>query len=325
MRRLLAFGLLAFIAPAAAQEAEPPTPASIVAAAPASDWRPIEPADLLVMDLVPDRDGNPRRVIIQLLPPPFSQGWVENVRTLARAHWWDGTSVYRVVDNWVAQWGDADETKPLPEGLRSVAEAGYAAPFDIEGPGNVAAAVRAEAGRMSAAFSQWRVGDDSFPRTGSYAGLETFVGGWPIAADDAEAWPVHCYGSVGVARSTDSTGTGSELYAVIGHAPRQLDRNIAVVGRVIEGIEHLSTLPRGKGEAGVYDDPALRVPIVSVRLGNEVPEFPQPRFEYLASDSASFADYVRVRANRNDAFYKVPAGGVDVCNVQVPIRRAPSE
>jgi peptidylprolyl isomerase len=115
------------------------------------------------------------------------------------------------------------------------------------------------------------------------------------------------------------TGTGGELYAVIGHAPRQLDRNIAVVGRVIEGIEHLSTLPRGKGEAGVYDDPALRVPIVSVRLGDELPEAERPRFEYLEGDS--FAEYVRVRANRNDAFYRVPAGGIDVCNVQVPIRR----
>jgi peptidylprolyl isomerase len=117
------------------------------------------------------------------------------------------------------------------------------------------------------------------------------------------------------------TGTGAELYAVIGHAPRQLDRNIAVVGRVIEGIEHLSVLPRGKGEAGVYDDPKLRVPILSVRPGNELPE--PPRFQYLASDSASFAEYVRVKANRNDPFYKVPAGGIDVCNVQVPIRRMP--
>jgi peptidylprolyl isomerase len=72
----------------------------------------------------------------------------------------------------------------------------------------------------------------------------------------------------------------------------------------------------------VYDDPVLRVPILSVRLGNELSD--PPRFQYLASDSDSFAEYVRVRANRNDAFYKVPAGGIDVCNVQVPIRRVPA-
>ena len=159
-----------------------------------------------------------------------------------------------------------------------------------------------------------------------YSEYHGFYLGWPIAGADVvptrENWPIHCYAHVGVARDlSPDTGTGAELYAVIGHAPRQLDRNIAVVGRVIEGIEHLATLPRGKGEAGVYDHPRLRVPIVSVRLGDELPEAERPSFEYLASDSESFARYVEVRANRNDAFYRVPAGGVDVCNVQVPIRR----
>lgn len=324
--RLLPALALAFAAPAVAQEvAEPPTPASIVAAAPASDWRAIDPADLLVMTLAPDRDGKPRQVVIQLLPSPFSQGWVGNVRTLAKAHWWDGTSVYRVVDNWVAQWGDVDETKALPEGLREVPESEYEttdAPFTTPAVGTYFVL-------NSGAESPAVVAGKVVLRDATQIQYATFFMGFPFAGYENPhhgiTWPIHCYGSVGVARDLESTGTGSELYAVIGHAPRQLDRNIAVVGRVIEGIEHLSTLPRGKGDAGVYDDAALRVPIISVRLGNEVPEFPQPRFEYLASDSASFAEYVRIRANRNDAFYKVPAGGIDVCNVQVPIRRMPGE
>ena len=317
MRLLPALALaLALAAPSAAQDApEPPTPASVAAAAPRSDWRAIDPADLLVMTLAPDRDGNPRRVVIQLLPPPFSQGWVGNIRTLAKAHWWDGTSVYRVVDNWVAQWGDVDETKPLPESLREVPESEYVV-GDNPQPDSC--------GHHICPPNNLVIGAP-FLRRSPYSAGDTFVAGWPAGTIGNQVWPTHCYGSVGVARDTETTGNGAELYAVIGHAPRQLDRNIAVVGRVIEGIEHLSTLPRGKGDAGVYDDPALRVPIVSVRLGNEVPEFPQPQFEYLATDSASFAEYVRVRANRNDAFYKVPAGGIDVCNVQVPIRRVPSE
>ena len=329
MRPLLAIGLLALAAPAPAQEAEPPTPASVVAAAPASDWRAIDPADLLVMTLAPDRDGHPRRVVIQLMPAPFSQGWVENIRALAKAHWWDGTSVYRVVDNWVAQWGDGEDdeakAKPLPEGLREVPESEY----EVTDAAFSTPAVGAYFVLNPTADSPAFIGGKVALRDTSRTQYATFYQGFPVAGYENPhhgiTWPVHCYGSVGVARSTESTGTGSELYAVIGHAPRQLDRNIAVVGRVIEGIEHLSTLPRGKGEAGVYDDAALRVPIVSVRLGNEVPELPQPHFEYLASDSASFAEYVRVRANRNDAFYKVPAGGIDVCNVQVTIRRVLSE
>src|SRR3546814_16666426 len=70
--------------------------------------------------------------------------------------------------------------------------------------------------------------------------------GWPVGrGKDGELWPVHCYGAVGVGRNmSPDTGSGAELYAVIGHAPRHLDRNIAVVGRVIIGIEHLSRLDR---------------------------------------------------------------------------------
>ncbi len=324
---LVAMGLLLLAAPLRAQDKpnEPVTPASVIAGSQPGEWKAIEPAELLVMDLAPDRDGQPRHVVIQLLSPPFSQGWVGNVRTLARAHWWDGTSVYRVVDNWVAQWGDGEDdeakAKPLPEGLREVPESEYTAQMSCE--------VYLFEGKV--------IEDKCDPAFEPLEGIDSYVldgqagfsAGWPVAfklePGGNRIWPTHCYGSVGVARDTESTGTGAELYAVIGHAPRQLDRNIAVVGRVIEGIEHLATLPRGKGDAGVYDDPALRVPIVSVRLGNEVPQFPQPRFEYLASDSDSFARYVHVRANRDDPFYKVPAGGIDVCNVQVPIRRVPGE
>jgi peptidylprolyl isomerase len=326
--RLVPALALALSASVAAQEApEPVTPASIVAAAPASDWRPIDPADLLVMDLAPDREGRPRRVVIQLMPEPFSRGWVGNIRSLAKAHWWDGTSVYRVVDNWVAQWGDGEDdakAKPLPEGMTSPTTA-----YEITDAPFTSAGFGTHFVLNPSANSPAVVGGKMILRDLERTHYATFFEGFPFAGFENPhhgiTWPVHCYGSVGVARDTETTGTGSELYAVIGHAPRQLDRNIAVVGRVIEGIEHLSTLPRGKGDAGVYDNAALRVPIVSVRLGNEVPEFPQPVFEYLASDSASFAEYVRVRANRNDPFYKIPAGGIDVCNVQVPIRRVPSE
>src|SRR3546814_9201500 len=71
--------------------------------------------------------------------------------------------------------------------------------------------------------------------------------GWPIAVDreTQSFWPVHCYAMVGVARDmSPNTGTSSELYTVIGHAPRHLDRNIALVGRVIAGRseEHTSEL-----------------------------------------------------------------------------------
>ncbi|KPL68510.1 peptidylprolyl isomerase [Erythrobacter sp. SG61-1L] len=335
MKRLAPLALLALALPASAEEAV--TPTSIVAAAPAADWIAIDPADLMVMELASDRDGNARRVVIQLMPAPFSQGWVGNIRKLAAAHWWDGTSVYRVQDNYVVQWGDVTEEKALPDGLKVVPESEYVQPF-----GSVETTYRIEDEEpvSSEHYLRLKPGTDAERvvvtsiGTDVYATGTLFLDGWPLGlephqqAEDISwpdlglsVWPVHCYGMVGVARDLESTGTGSDLYVVIGHAPRQLDRNIALVGRVIEGIEHLSSLPRGHGELGFYadDEADKRVPILSVRIGAEVRDL--PRFEYLSTDSGSFADYANSRANRQDDFYKVPAGGADICNVPVPIRR----
>ena len=128
---------------------------------------------------------------------------------------------------------------------------------------------------------------------------------------------------VGVGRNySPDTGTGAELYTVIGHAPRHLDRNIALVGRVVEGMENLSSLPRGTGPLGFYETAEERVPIVSIRLASELPAAERPHFEYLSTESDSFAHYADARANRRDPFFIVPAGGADICYIPVPVRRA---
>ena len=305
------------------------SPGEIVAAAPASEWVAIAPSDLLVMTLAPDRDGNKRQVVIQLMPPPFLQGWVSNIRKLAAAHWWDGLSINRVQDNYVVQWGDAGaedkaKAKALPGGLAKVPESAYVVDTDATGGGPVAGAIQDEFESVSEQRGRWRDGQDSFPRTGNYANLETFFGGWPIASDEEQpaAWPIHCYGMVGVGRDlSPDTGSGAELYTVIGQAPRHLDRNIALVGRVVEGIEYLSSLPRGTGALGFYEKAAQRVPIQSIRLASELPSAEQPKFEYLSTESDTFAKYADARANRRDPFFNVPAGGADICNIPVPVRR----
>jgi Cyclophilin type peptidyl-prolyl cis-trans isomerase/CLD len=153
-----------------------------------------------------------------------------------------------------------------------------------------------------------------------YSDAQGFYAGWPVASHYRDLSPTHCYGMVGVGRNlSPDTGTGAELYTVIGHAPRHLDRNIALVGRVIEGIEHLSSLPRGTGGLGFYESEAERTPILSVRIGAEASDL--PAFEYLSTESDSFAAYADARANRRDPFFNVPAGGADICNIPVPIRR----
>ena len=325
-----------FLMLAAAAVATPPVkpalaPSEIVAAAPAGDWVAIAPADLLVMDL-----ANGKRVVIQLMPPPFSQGWVGNIRKLAAARWWDGTSVNRVQDNYVVQWGDATEKKALPGGLVTVPESAYLTPFE-----QGLFAKRWGKRGLESAISPFPspVPPSQFLTNFSdpYAYALSFSGGFPVAMDlldmgqprdggnrgsistPVEVWPVHCYGMVGVGRDMPpNTGTGAELYTVIGHAPRHLDRNIALVGRVISGIEHLSSLPRGTGDLGFYKTPEERTGITSVRIGTDVAGL--PRYEYLSTESASFAAYADARANRRDPFFIHPAGGADICNIPVPVR-----
>jgi len=149
----------------------------------------------------------------------------------------------------------------------------------------------------------------------------------PPAGMGERAWwflqlVAHCYGAVGVGRGLDpDTGTGGELYAVNGQATRHMDRNLAIVGRVIEGMDQLSALPRGTEALGFYKDPAAGVPIATVRLASGIAAAGRPAFEVMDTASPSFAKYLRVRANRNDDFYRHPAGGVDLCGVQVPVRR----
>jgi peptidylprolyl isomerase len=351
MNKLLALAALALLcqlgtAPAAFAQASaaqaagktkpsPLAPSEIVAAAPKGDWTAIPASDLLVMELTPDAKGKPRRVVIQLMPPPFSAGWVGNIRTLAKAHWWDGLSINRVQDNYVVQWGDANaddkvKARALPAGLETVPESEYVTglswmftrgtphKFDLYG-------TAPEAMPFPFLGKGISYGDDP------YAPMTMIWNGWPVAAkpeesslglDLKEAWPVHCYGMVGVGRDlSPNTGSGAELYVVIGHAPRHLDRNIALVGRVIEGIELLSSLPRGHGGLGFYDlaQGDERVPIVSIHPGVEVKDL--PAYEYLSTASTSFAKYADARANRRDAFFIRPAGGADICNIPVPVRR----
>ena len=82
------------------------------------------------------------------------------------------------------------------------------------------------------------------------------------------AWLVHCYGMVGAGRDNDvDSGGGTELYVVIGQAPRHLDRNVTLLGRVVQGMELLSVMPRGTGALGFYEHPEQRMPIKSHARG----------------------------------------------------------
>jgi peptidylprolyl isomerase len=161
-----------------------------------------------------------------------------------------------------------------------------------------------------------------------YAPEVGFSNGFPAARDSAsgKAWMTHCYGMVGAGRGNDAeSGSGAELYVVIGQSPRQLDLNIATVGRVIQGMELLAALPRGTGGGGFYEEASQMLPIKSVRLAADVDASERSGLEIMRTDTPTFSALVESRRNRSDDWYLKPAGKIEVCNVPIPVRTVADE
>lgn len=295
MKHALIVALLA-AAMANAAAAAPPaaaaaSPSQIVATAPATAWRLVAPDNLLLLEF-----ANGGKVAIELAPA-FAPRHVDNIRKLVRDGWFNRhAAITRVQENYVVQWGGVGEA-PLPTGIIARPEGGY----ERQG---LPAGLR------------------PLPYRDAYATRIGHADGWPIASDGRQSWLPHCPTMVGVGRDmAPDTGTGAELYVVIGHGPRHLDRNIALVGRVLEGMEPLSALPRGSGPLGTYEDPKHYVKLLSARLASDLPQAGQPVFEVMRSNAPAFGQWVQARANRHDDFFIRPAGAADLCNLMPPVRR----
>lgn len=290
---------LALTVPASAMQAEgaarKPTMQQVLEASKPSDWRAPDPANTLYMDL----PGG--RVVIELAPQ-FAPLHADNIRTLVQQKYFDGLAILRVQDNFVTQWGDPDsedasKARPLGKAKSSLAPEFTRSTKGLE-------------------FTRLADGDVYAPEVG-------FSNGFPAARDPktGTAWMAHCYGMVGAGRgNTADSGSGAELYVVIGHAPRQLDRNIATVGRVIQGMELLAALPRGTGGAGFYEKPEQRLPIRSIRLAADMPEAERSHLELLRTDTDTFKALIESRRNRSDEWYLYQVGKIDLCNVPLPVR-----
>nr|WP_245979147.1 peptidylprolyl isomerase [Lysobacter pythonis] len=293
------------LAPAAAaqQAAAPSDPPKyrsakeIIDTAPASAWRTPAPDNLLYMEF-----GDGRRAIIELAPQ-FAPRHVENIRRLAKAGFWDGTSIYRSQDNFVIQFGDAEaddgaKARPIPSGVEKKLPAEF------------------ERSAKGLAFTAMPDHDGWAPQAG-------FVDGFPAAreGESGDAWLAHCYGTLGAGRdNAPDSSIGAELYVVTGQSPRGLDRNITTVGRVLQGMEFLSAIPRGPEPMGFYENAGLRTPIQRIRLGSALPENARVALEVMRTDAPAFAAVVEARRNRRDAWYARAAGHIDLCNINIPVR-----
>lgn len=269
-----------------------PTMAEVLAASKPSDWRPLDPEDTLYLELPAGR-------VVFELAPDFAPRHAANVRALVRERYFDGLAIMRVQDNYVVQWGDPQGDRPVGSAQRTLA-----AEF-----------------KRPAAGLEFTV----LPDPDTYARQTGFVDGFPAARDgpNGTAWLAHCYGMLGAGREDDAdSGGGTELYVVIGHAPRHLDRNVTLFGRVVQGMELLSALPRGTGALGFYEKPEQRLPIARMRIAADLPRSERTALEVLRTDTPTFEALVESRRNRSEEWFKAAAGHIEICNVPLPVRAA---
>ena len=278
---------------AAAAAAKPLGVADVIAASRPADWRPLDEQRTLYLDF---ESG---RVIIELTPD-FAPHHVANILALVREHYFDGLAFMRAQDNYVVQWGDADGKRAIHSAKRTL-QAEFVRPA------------------KGLAFTRLPDADTFAPQVG-------LSNGFAVARDPASdtAWLTHCYGAVGAGRDNGAdSGGGTELYVVIGHSPRHLDRNVTLVGRVVKGMELLSTMRRGSGAMGFYEKPEDRVPIRSIRILADVPQADRTPLEVMRTDTATFTALVEARRNRSEDWFVYKAGHIDVCNVPLLARTPP--
>ena len=254
------------------------------------------PNDLLVMDL-----AGGKRVVIQLAPQ-FAPVHVANVRTWRAAV--TGPRRPSIASSTIGctQWGlnGCERWRHVNADFPQVSSLVRLEEYE-----------RAAAGLKTVPMGS----PDPYSMKGGLCGR--LAGRAPAAR---QANPTYCYGAVGVARdAAPDTGNGSELFAVIGATARRLDRNYALIGRVLSGMENLSALPRGTGRDGRLCQGPGADPITAVRIATDIPAADRPRFEYLRTGSPAFADYVKLASHRAD--YGVPSPGADLCAVPVPVRK----
>lgn len=274
--------------------AAPRTPADVVAGSVAADWVDIVPSDLMIFNFAGGRE-----VVVQLATE-FAPDHIANIKAIARAGHWAKATIYRVADNWVTQWGagedEQERSPPLPKGVKEQPEAEYTRPakgLSLLPSGSV----------------------------DPYSQMSAFAGGWPVAMHaDGRVNLAFCYATVGVARGgPPDTGSGSELFAIIGTPSRRLDRNFAAIGRVVSGIEHLSALPRGSAPLGFYAPDQQKIPMTSVRIASDLPAAQRPSYQVMKQTSAAFAEYLELASHRRD--YGVGSPGAALCAIPVPVRK----
>ncbi|MEO2266676.1 peptidylprolyl isomerase [Pseudoalteromonas sp. YIC-656] len=255
------------------------SPTQIIDSAPAEDWRFVAPENMLVLTL-------PTGQVLMEMNTRLTPAHHHRLTELAAKHFYKDLSMYRFVEGFVAQGGAGEETTQVPTLQQEF--------------------VKHTDKRLAL--------DIVVNEQDGYAARSGFLDGFAVAqnAQGTQTWQTHCIGALGMARGNEIDSGTSEFYVVIGHAPRYLDRNITVFGRVLAGMEHLQRLQR----PGSTDKPFNK--ITDMVLASQLPVEQQPQVKVMRTDSDSFAALVEARKNRPESWFVTTPNYIDTCAMQVP-------
>lgn len=252
-------------------------------------WRLLDPANTVYMHIAED-------VVIFELNPLFAPKTVAQFRKLVREDFYRSLSFYRVIDGFVAQAGDES---------------------DIDVP-NAQPTLKAEFELDRSDEYHWTFvqrGDLFAPETG-------FIDGFAAARDEKNTWLTHCPGALAMARNNEPDSGSTDFYIVIGQAPRYLDRNLTIFGRVVHGMDVVQRIRRGKTENnGVIEKDEDRSRISRMLLASEIPAEERQEIYVMDTNSQGFFDYMQARRDRShEFFHRKPPAVLDVCQVPVGTR-----
>jgi len=279
----------AFAALSVTVQAAPAGKSAAAAAAPAkssgpgaSDWRTPDPNDVLVIDT------NKGRILVELVPDVAPQN-ATRIRELAHENFFDGLRFFRVVENFMDQTGDPQNTGQGGSSKPNV-------------PGEFTFRRGSDLNFVVAA-------DQSVAEVGFVKSLPVMSQSMMLAAmtkdQKVSAWGLFCPGVAGMARDDNPDSGNSQFFLMRAGYPA-LEKRYTAFGRVISGMDVVLAIKVGEP----VPDPQDRME--RVRLLADLAEKDRPKVRVIDPKGPWFkAEIARARALKGADF--------SACDVEIPV------
>lgn len=254
-----------------------------------SKWRMLDPENTLYIDTTKGR------VVIEMFPE-LAPAHVQRIRELSASSFYDGLTFFRVIDGFMAQTGDPENSgRGSAPGKPDLMKE-----FEFRRGPEMPFVQAATQGGMRLGFYK------TLP-------IETQPDALMARTGDrrVRAYATHCAGTAAMARSGVVNGVDQENSAnsqfFITRAPYEtLDRRYTVWGRVVYGLDSIRAL--AVGEPPASPDRMLRA-----RVAADLPASERAPIYVVRTDSADFRRLVEQKRRERGADFSV-------CDIDFPAR-----